>query len=90
MPDSGQVGLSAKPVDHDRLVRPLQQCFHELSCVPVAKAFLPGLLLQSRPGFLSMNSDTLKPTHWPDLLRRGPGFLQPAESEDFDVDTCGE
>src|SRR5271155_2839736 len=90
MPDSGQVGMSAKSVDHDRLARRVRQCFHELSCVPVAKTFLPGLLMQSRPGFLSMSSDTLEPTDWPDLLHRGPGFSQPAESEDFDVDTCGE
>src|SRR5271165_252973 len=32
----------------------------------------------------------LEPTYWLDALDRGPGFLQPAESVDFDVDARGE
>jgi len=39
---------------------------------------------------LNVRNNTLEPTHQPDPLDGGLDFLQPAESEDFDVDARGE
>ncbi len=76
--------MGAKSVTRCRLDRPVRLCFHELSCVPLAKAFLPDVLMQSRPSFPGMRSEPLVPTHRPDPLHGGFDSLEPVDSEDLE------